>query len=115
VSSFTGSLFGAPAAATPTRATGGPVWAGQPFLVGERGPEFFVPDRSGAVLPTGAMPGGGGGGILYAPTINVDARGSQLSGPEISAIVRTASDNARRELVETVRRDPGFARQIRGR
>jgi len=44
------------------RAEGGPVTAGQPYIVGERGPEWFVPRQSGVVLPNGVAPGG--------PTIN---------------------------------------------
>jgi hypothetical protein len=39
-----GSLFGLPG-----RATGGPVTPGSPFLVGERGPELFVPTSAGRV------------------------------------------------------------------
>lgn len=35
------------------RADGGPVSAGQPYIVGERGPELFVPSQSGTVLPNG--------------------------------------------------------------
>jgi TP901 family phage tail tape measure protein len=41
-------LFGA-------RAMGGPVEAGQPYLVGERGPEAFVPQQSGYILPNARM------------------------------------------------------------
>jgi TP901 family phage tail tape measure protein len=37
------------------RAMGGPVDAGQPYLVGERGPEAFVPQQSGYVLPNARM------------------------------------------------------------
>jgi hypothetical protein len=33
------------------RAAGGPVEAGQPYIVGERGPEVFVPDVSGEIVP----------------------------------------------------------------
>ena len=33
------------------RALGGPVWAGQPYLVGERGPELFLPSQNGTVVP----------------------------------------------------------------
>ncbi len=33
----------------PGRATGGPVAPGRPYLVGERGPELFVPTASGRV------------------------------------------------------------------
>lgn len=35
-------------------AMGGPVSAGHPYLVGERGPELFVPGRSGGIVPNGA-------------------------------------------------------------
>jgi hypothetical protein len=38
------ALLGAPG-----RATGGPVAPGRPYLVGERGPELFVPTASGRV------------------------------------------------------------------
>lgn len=40
------------------RANGGPVDAGSPYMVGERGPELFVPARSGSIVPNGASPAG---------------------------------------------------------
>ena len=40
-----GSLLGG----SPGRATGGPVSPGRPFLVGERGPELFVPTSAGTI------------------------------------------------------------------
>lgn len=36
------------------RALGGPVSANQPYWVGERGPELFMPQQSGAIVPNGA-------------------------------------------------------------
>lgn len=39
----------------PGRATGGPVAANQPYLVGERRAEIFVPSTSGRILPTTGM------------------------------------------------------------
>ena len=58
--------------------TGGPVGADQPILVGEAGPELFVPSASGRILPKmqteTAMAGATGGGapmIINAPTSNV--------------------------------------------
>lgn len=33
---------------------GGPVSGGMPYLVGERGPELFVPNQSGQIIPNGA-------------------------------------------------------------
>ena len=43
-----GSLFGLPG-----RATGGPVSPGRGFVVGENGPELFVPTSAGQVVPAG--------------------------------------------------------------
>ena len=42
------------------RADGGPVQAGRPYLVGERGPEIVVPRSAGTVLPNGTGLGRGG-------------------------------------------------------
>lgn len=39
------------------RAEGGPVTAGAPYVVGERGPELFVPGRSGTIVPNDQMSG----------------------------------------------------------
>jgi hypothetical protein len=63
-----GSLFGIPG-----RAIGGPVTAGNPYKVGENGPELFVPSQSGMIVPR--APGGSAGGaqttqINFAPVIN---------------------------------------------
>lgn len=42
------------------RATGGPVLGGTTYLVGERGPELFVPATAGTIVPNHAMPRAGG-------------------------------------------------------
>ena len=41
-----------------TRATGGSVSSGSSYLVGERGPELFMPNRSGSIAPNGLNGGG---------------------------------------------------------
>lgn len=46
-----GGLSGLLAGVLGTRANGGPVEAGKPYIVGERQPELFVPDQSGQILP----------------------------------------------------------------
>jgi len=60
------------------RANGGPVKAGQPYIVGERQPELFVPRTSGTILPS--VPTGGGGTTNNMITVNVDATGSSVQG-----------------------------------
>lgn len=41
------------------RAKGGPVTAGKMYMVGEKGPEPFIPNTSGTIIPNGALNGGG--------------------------------------------------------
>lgn len=56
----------------PGRAVGGPVSAGSPYVVGERGPELFIPDVSGTIIPNNEMATGSslGGGNNYSITVN---------------------------------------------
>jgi hypothetical protein len=48
LTTFFSSIFGGP------KAMGGGVNSGTPYLVGERGPEMFVPKTSGDIIPNGA-------------------------------------------------------------
>jgi len=57
------------------RADGGPIAAGQAYLVGERGPEMIVPRGNGTVIPNHAL--GGGGGDL-AVTVVTEVRNGNL-------------------------------------
>ena len=49
------------------RAGGGDISSGQPYLVGERGPELVVPRSAGTVIPNHALAGamGGGPSVVY--------------------------------------------------
>jgi lambda family phage tail tape measure protein len=38
------------------KADGGPVAGGQPYIVGEQGPEWFVPNGAGTIIPNGKSP-----------------------------------------------------------
>lgn len=67
------------------RAGGGPVKAGTPFVVGERGPELFVPGTNGGVMSNsdlrssmGAAPGSAAG----APVLNMSFETSTINGVE---------------------------------
>lgn len=51
--------------AIPARQHGGPVWPGRPFLVGEHGPELFIPGRAGTITPDAA------GTVTNNVTVNV--------------------------------------------
>jgi len=54
-------------------ANGGRPAVGKAALVGERGPELFVPDRAGTIIPNSAL---GGANVV----VNVDASGSNVQG-----------------------------------
>jgi len=64
------------------RAAGGPVRGATPYVVGERGPELFVPGSSGSIVPNNQL-GGMGGDVSVV--VNVDANGSQVQGNENQA------------------------------
>ena len=69
---FDTSLIGAGAK---NFANGGRPPVGRPSIVGERGPELFVPDRAGTIIPNHAM---GSTNVI----VNVDASGSSVEGDE---------------------------------
>jgi tape measure domain-containing protein len=63
------------------KAAGGPVAGGTPYIVGEKGPELFVPGRGGTIVPNHAM-GGGTTNVV----VNVDASGnSSVQGDQQQA------------------------------
>ncbi|MCX8003668.1 MAG: hypothetical protein N2688_01740 [Burkholderiaceae bacterium] len=64
------------------RAEGGPVSAGRAYIVGERGPELFVPRSSGTIEPNHKLRRSGDG---VAITINVNATGGNADGFRSSA------------------------------
>ena len=61
-------------------ANGGPVGMRNPYIVGERGPELFVPNQSGNIIPNHDLAGIGGGSTNIV--VNVDASGSSVEGDE---------------------------------
>jgi len=61
-------------------ANGGPVGMRKPYIVGERGPELFVPNQSGNIIPNHDLAGVGGGSTNIV--VNVDASGSSVEGDE---------------------------------
>ena len=83
----------------PQRAMGGPVTAGQSYIVGERGPELFTPGIGGNISPNG----GGSGGINVV--VNVDAKGTQVQGSDQDGnqLGRVVSAAVQQELIRQQR------------
>jgi phage-related minor tail protein len=86
----------AEAAKLPGRANGGPVAANTAYLVGERGPEVFLPSASGQIVPnvdlgtsvsrSGVMAGGGGN--TYNINVNAGVGDPRAIGQQIVEYVR---------------------------
>ncbi len=101
--------------AMPSFANGGPVSVGQPYVVGERGPELFVPFSGGNVMSNvdlrsamGSSSTGGG-----APVLNMSFQTTNIGGVEYvsrdqleQAMAATrrqaASDGAKRGMTMTL-------------
>ena len=59
-------------------ANGGRPPVGRPSIVGEKGPELFVPSSSGTIVPNNKLGGGGSTSVV----VNVDASGSDVQGDD---------------------------------
>lgn len=90
IGSFIGSIFGG------ARAGGGDVWGNRAYLVGEQGPEMFVPNTAGTIIPAGrtaAMTRGGMGGFNQTIINNYQGR------PDRRTVDQIASDVGRKSQV----------------
>ena len=67
------------------RAMGGPVSAGDSYMVGERGPELFMPKTSGTIVPNGAGSGlvvniAAGAVVMNYPLVNDPRAKTEIAG-----------------------------------
>ena len=85
-----GSLLGLPG-----RATGGPVSPGRAYMVGERGPELFVPTASGSIAT--------GGGDMRDVRVSIAVNAPAGSAPD--ALARSSRQVARAVRLALARAD----------
>jgi phage-related protein len=71
------------------KAMGGPVNASTSYVVGERGPELFMPNRSGTIIPNNKLAGGG-------TVINLTVNGAIDGESTARQIVRILNDSQAR-------------------
>ena len=75
------------------RAMGGSVMANSAYLVGEKGPEIFVPGMSGGIIPnsgmgsSSSMSAGSNTGNTYAITINTGIGDPRVIGEEVVNVI----------------------------
>ena len=87
------------------RAEGGPVGAGGAYVVGEKGPELFVPHSSGSIVPNGAM--GSSGGSAGGVTVNYNIAAG-VSRAELVPILEQERRRLKAEIPDMVRRGGGY-------
>lgn len=87
-------------------AAGGPVSAGSSYVVGEKGPELFVPHASGTIVPNNKMGGGSGSGS-GSVTVNYNIAAG-VSRAELAPILEQERRRLKAEIPDMVRRGGGY-------
>ena len=83
--------------------------ANQPYLVGERGPELFVPDSAGTIKnnsDTSSM--GGGGRTVINQVINVSAGVSQTVRDEMNMLLPRIKQETMMSIADAKRRGGAY-------
>lgn len=83
-------------------AGGGRPPVGRVSMVGERGPELFIPDVAGTIVPNSAL----GGGVTIVQNINVDSRSDRAS---ILQAMTAAKEQAKAEILYSRSHGGAFA------
>lgn len=88
------------------RAMGGPVSANSPYIVGERGPELFVPHASGSIVSNSNMnQGGGSAGSSINVNYNIAAG---VTRSELAPILEQERRRLKAEIPDMVRRGGAY-------
>ena len=109
---FLPSLFGGG-----TKATGGAVQADKPTLVGERGPELFVPRTAGSIVPSSLTPGamsGGGSGVVINQNLNFALGVTSTVRTEIANLLPTIQQSTISAVADAKLRGGKFAKAFGG-
>lgn len=93
-------------------AEGGRPPVGIPSLVGEKGPELFVPDSSGTVIANDKM-GGDGGGVVVQQTINISTGVASTVRAELIGMLPAIKAAAVDAVREARQRGGSFAAAFR--
>ena len=99
-------IGGAISTAFGMRAMGGPVSSGSPYIVGERGPELFVPHASGSIVSNSNMnQGGGSAGSSINVSYNIAAG---VTRNELAPILEQERRRLKAEIPDMVRRGGAY-------
>ncbi len=99
---FFGKLFGGGTPVAGARAAGGPVMGGSAYLVGEQGPELFMPRTSGTILPNGSGIPGNAGSAVHIASISIGAGATPESVAALERTVRNLQATVGQRAVQAV-------------
>jgi hypothetical protein len=105
-----GSLFGL--AGIPGRASGGSVMSGQPYMVGEKGRELFIPGQSGKIVNADQTARMTGGGDRVAVNLTYNFQGG-VTEADLARALPKLVEETKRSVVDTVQRGGSVARVFR--
>lgn len=88
-----GGIFG--------RAAGGPVMANKPYLVGEQGPELFVPNSAGSIMTNASMNRNAGASESMQPVVNNTYITNNISAIDSRSVAQMFVENRKSLLGAT--------------
>ena len=89
-------------------ANGGSVTSGRPYIVGEKGAELFVPNRSGTIVSNDKL-GGASSPVVVNQTINLSTGVSQTVRAEVLNMLPQISEAAKGAVLDAKRRGGQFS------
>ena len=93
----------------PAFANGGVATGGRPAIVGEKGPELFIPSTTGRVVPNDQL---GGGGVTVVQNINVTTGVQQTVRAEIANLLPQISNAAKSAVADARMRGGSFSKAM---
>jgi len=110
-----GGKIGDVIAGTPKKASGGAVSSRMPTLVGERGPELFVPNQAGRIIPSSLTPNAvsGGNGVVVNQNLNFATGISNTVKAEILTLMPQIQNQTISAVAEARMRGGKFAKAFK--
>ena len=88
--------------------------SGQPYVVGERGPELFIPHTAGTLRNANDTRSMGGGGIVINQSINLTTGVAATVREEVTRMMPTISEVTKASVLEAASRGGRFQKGLMG-
>ena len=99
------------------RASGGPVSANTPYIVGEQGPELFMPTYNGSIIPNSALTSGGGvqsNGTNSTSVVNVNQTFNGQQDASVVAQIKASLPYIKSEIRNAIQNETSMRNAIKG-